>query len=422
MRRWLTASVLGYFLYGLFIYWYLFMMSDGTLPQHLEGTPADPKTFMSGRELLLSEEYSKIKDFLFFVTAPFEWFLFLVMLITGLARKFQQWAEGTTRFSVLRTAIFWFWVSLVVSIVSLPVEYMGYHLSKTYHISTQTFSSWMKDQLLDFWTNYVLMILVVSVLLYLIRRFKKRWWLAAWGLSVPFTLFLMFLQPVVLDPLYNDFYPLKNKELETKILTIAERADIPAEHVYEVNMSAKTNSMNAYVTGIGSNSRIVLWDTTLQKLNEKEILFIMAHEMGHYVMKHIYIGIGGYLLLSFAGLYLVQQLMEWLIRQRGKRLHIESARELAAMPLFFLLIGVLSFASSPLTNAVSRMQEKSADMYAIEMTGDKQSAVQSFQELSKSSLSRVNPPELVKLFRYTHPTMAERITYLDQWTVPEKKE
>ncbi|MGD6817736.1 M48 family metallopeptidase [Metabacillus sp. 113a] len=413
MRRWLTAAVLGYFLYGLFIYWYLFMMSDGTLPPHLEGTPADPKTFMTGRELILSEEYSRIKDFLFFVTAPFEWFLFLVMLITGLAVKFQKWAEGTVRFFALRTAVFWFWVSLVVTACSLPVEYIGYSLSKQYHISTQTFSSWMKDQLIDFWTNYAIMVLVITVLVFLIRKFQKRWWLAAWALSVPFTLFLMFLQPVVLDPLYNDFYPLKNKELETKILEIAKRADIPAEHVYEVNMSEKTNAMNAYVTGIGSNSRIVLWDTTLQKLNDKEILFIMAHEMGHYVMKHIYIGIGGYLLLSLVGLYAVQKLMDWIIHIRGKRLGLESSRQLAALPLFFLLIGVLSFASSPLTNWVSRIQEKSSDMYAIEMTSDKDSAVKTFQELSRSGLSRVNPPELVKQFRYTHPTMAERIMYME---------
>src|SRR5690606_39597744 len=95
----------------------------------------------------------------------------------------------------------------------------------------------------------------------------------------------MFVQPVIIDPLYNDFFPLTNKELETKILELASRADIPADHVFEVNMSEKTNALNAYVNGIGSNSRIVLWDTTLERLSEDEILFIMAHEMGHYVMK-----------------------------------------------------------------------------------------------------------------------------------------
>ena len=105
----------------------------------------------------------------------------------------------------------------------------------------------------------------------------------------------------MIDPLYNDFSTLKNKELETKILAMADKADIPAKHVYEVNMSRKTNALNAYVTGIGLNSRIVMWDTTLKQLKDKEILFIMAHEMGHYVMKHIYWGVVSYVLLSFIG-------------------------------------------------------------------------------------------------------------------------
>src|SRR5699024_8934028 len=121
--------------------------------------------------------------------------------------------------------------------------------------------------------------------------------------------FMMFIQPVVIAPLYNDFYPLKDKELEEKILNLADEADIPADHVFEVNMSEKTNALNAYVTGIGSNSRIVLWDTTLERLSDREILFIMAHEMAHYVEKHIYFGMAGYLLLSFIGLWLTAKMM-----------------------------------------------------------------------------------------------------------------
>ncbi|MFY4774262.1 M48 family metallopeptidase [Metabacillus sp. RGM 3146] len=413
MRRWLTGAVLVYFLYGLFMYWYIFMGADGSLPKQLEGTPADPAAFMNGRELMLTNEYSKIKDFLFLVTVPFKWFLYFVVLITGLSRKMQKWAEGTSKFSVVQTAIYLFGLSLIVTVISLPVDYIGYKVSLTYHISTQSLTGWLKDHVTDFWVNYAMMLILAGVLLFLIRKFEKRWWLYAWLLSIPFTLFLMFIQPVIIDPLYNHFYPLTNKQLESKILNLAKNANIPAEHVYEVNMSEKTNSMNAYVTGIGSNSRIVLWDTTLKKLKEDEILFIMAHEMGHYVMHHIYIGIAVYLALSFVGLYLVQQLMMWLVRRRGKLLKLQSVNEIAALPLFLLLIGFLTFASSPLTNMISRMQEKSADLYAISKTGNHAAAVRTFQELSKNGLSQVNPPELVKILRYNHPTMSERILYLE---------
>ncbi|XQY92723.1 M48 family metallopeptidase [Metabacillus sp. HB246100] len=415
MRKWLTTSIAVYFLYGLVVYWYLFIFSGSGVPAPYEGTAADPATFMTGREQLLSQEYSTLKNFLYFVTVPFEWFLLFVFLLTGLSRKMQEWSQTTTKRSFFQSAIFFFWLSLFITLLSLPVEWIGYQISKTYHITTQSLHAWIKDQLIDFWVNYFLMALIVFVVLSLIRKFEKRWWLYAWLLSIPFSMFLMFVQPVVIDPLYNDFYPLKNKELETKILEIADRADIPAEHVYEVNMSEKTNALNAYVTGIGSNSRIVLWDTTLNKLEDEEILFIMAHEMGHYVMKHIYVGIAGYLLLSLFGLLFIHLLMEKLIQRFGPLLKINSMKELTMFPLFLLLLGVLTFASSPLTNTVSRYQEKSADMYAIEMTNDYEAAIHSFQELAKTGLSQVNPPSLVKIFRYSHPTMLERIHYLEEY-------
>lgn len=414
MRKWLTRSILLYFVYGLAVYWYLFIFSGSGVPAPYEGTSADPSTFMSGRELILSQEYSTIRNFLYFVTIPFEWFLLFVFLITGLSRKMQDWSSASSKIFGLQSAIYFFWLSLFVSILSFPVDWIGYRISKTYQITTQSFSAWMKDQLIDFWVNYLLMTVIIMVLYTLIKRFEKRWWLYAWLLSIPFSMFLMFIQPVVIDPLYNDFYPLKNKVLEEKILDIAKKAEIPAEHVYEVNMSEKTNALNAYVTGIGSNSRIVLWDTTLNRLNEDEIIFIMAHEMGHYVMKHIYVGIAGYLLLSLVGLYFIHLLMRFFIQRYGELLKIKSMKELAAFPLFLLLLGTLTFASSPLSNAVSRYQEKSADMYAIELTNNHEAAISSFQELSRAGLSEVNPPALVKIFRYSHPTMLERILYLEE--------
>ena len=403
------------------MYWYLFVFSGSGVPAPYTETSADPTTFMTGRELLLSQEYSTIKNFLYFVTVPFEWFLFFVLLITGISRKMQEWSDATTRFFSLQSAIYFFLLSLLVTVLSFPVEWLGYRISKAYNITTQSFPAWIKDQVIDFWVNYALMTVIVIVLYWLIKRFEKKWWLYAWLLSIPFSMFLMFVQPVVIDPLYNDFYPLKNKELEEKILAMASEAEIPAEHVYEVNMSEKTNALNAYVTGIGSNSRIVLWDTTLNRLSDDEILFIMAHEMGHYVMKHIYIGIAGYLLASLVGLFSIHLLMRLIIKHFGTLLKIRSIKELTAFPLFLILIGVLTFASSPIVNTVARFQEKSADMYAIEMTNNHEAAVSSFQELSKAGLSDVNPPTLVKIFRYTHPTMLERIVYLEEHGEKESK-
>ncbi|MCH1626847.1 M48 family metallopeptidase [Ferdinandcohnia quinoae] len=415
MKKIIKWSVISYILFGLFIAWYLFYGANTDIPTNLKGSAADPETFMNDQQLLLSEEYSQIKNLLYFLSIPFEWLIYIVVLVVGLSAKFREWSKATSKFSILQTAIYLFWLSLIVEVLSFPFQWVSYSVSKKYNITVQTTSSWMKDNMIDFWVNYAMMIIIIAVVFWLIRKSTKRWWFYAWLLSVPFSFFLMFVQPVLIDPLYNDFYPLTNKELETKILALADKADIPADHVYEVNMSAKTNSLNAYVTGVGSNSRIVLWDTTLNRLSENEILFIMAHEMGHYVMKHIYIGIAGYLVLTLIGLYIINKLMQVMVKKWGKVFKVSSIQDIAVLPLFLLLISMLSFASDPISNAVSRHQEKDADLYALEMTNDKEAAVSSFQELSRAGLSQVNPPYLVKLFRYGHPTMLERLTYTNEY-------
>ncbi|WP_147533148.1 M48 family metallopeptidase [Bacillus marasmi] len=415
-------AVLLYAVYGLLIYFYLFYIADTGLPFEYGGTKADPATFLNGRELMLTEEYSRTRNLLFFLSTPLEWLIYFLILLVGLSKAFKGWADNSSKYKAAQTAIYLFWLSLFSYIATFPVGYISYSLAKTYNISTQTFAGWMKDNLIDFWINYLTMFITVAVLYWLMKKSVKRWWLYAWLLSVPFTLFLMFLQPVVIDPLYNDFYQLKDKELEAKILALAEKAEIPAEHVFEVNMAEKTNALNAYVTGIGANSRIVLWDTTLNRLDDEQILFIMAHEMAHYVEKHIYIGIAGYLLLSLVGLYLVYRIMNWAVPRYGKVLKFESAADIRSLPFLLMVLSMLMFVSSPLSNFVSRYQETRADRYAIEMTENPEAAIDSFQELTRAGLSQVNPPLLVKIFRYGHPTMLERISRLEEYEIQQLKQ
>ena len=422
VRKMGVYAVLAFCLYGLFIYWYLFHLADTSLPFEFQGSKADPSTFLNGRELDLSQEYSKIRNLLFFLSTPFEWLFYFLILLFGFSKAFKRWADQSAKYKALRLPIYLIWLSLFAFVATFPLNYISYSLSRTYHISTQTFPSWMKDELIDFWLNYGTWLIIVPVLYWLMKKSNKRWWLYGWLLSVPFTLFMMFLQPVVIDPLYNDFYPLKNKELETKILALAEKAEIPAKHVFEVNMADKTNALNAYVTGIGSNARIVLWDTTLNKLNDNQILFIMAHEMCHYVEKHIYFGIAGYLLLSLLGLYLTYKIMNWAVGKWGKELKINDVRDIRSLPLFFMILSMLLFASSPLTNLASRYEETRADNYAIKMTKNPEAAISSFQELTRSGLSEVNPPLLVKIFRYTHPSMLDRISMLEEYEIKHRNQ
>ena len=420
IKKWALRAIVAYILFGVAMYAYLFYLADTSIPALLQGTKADPATFLNGRELMLSEEFSRIRNLLFFLATPYEWLFYYLVLIFGVSAVFERWANRTSKFFVARTGIYLFWLSLASAVVMFPLKYLSYMISKSYNISTQVFSAWMKDNVIGFWVDYAMMLVVISVLYALMRKFKKRWWLAAWGLSIPFSIFMMFIQPVLIDPLYNDFYPLQDKQLEAKILAIADAANIPAEHVYEVDMSTKTNALNAYVTGVGSNSRIVLWDTTLERLTDEEILFIMAHEMGHYVEKHIYIGIAGYIVLAFVGLWATAKLMERWVSKRGEAWKVEKMTSIGSLPAFLLITSILLFAVSPLTNGVSRYQETRADIYAIEMTEDKEAGIRTFQSLTKAGLNQVNPPFLVKVFRYGHPTMLERIRMIEDYEIEEE--
>ncbi|WP_027409005.1 M48 family metallopeptidase [Anoxybacteroides tepidamans] len=412
MKKIIRWSVIIYALYCIGIAFYLFVLAHSSIPSAWKGTSADPATFLTPRELLLSEHYSQLKNFLYFISLPYEWIVYLIILFKGISKKMELWATRATRWWIVQAAVYVFWLSLIVSVATLPLDFIGYRISRAYGISTQPFLNWLRDETTDFLVNTVLLIFIIIVLYWLIRRFEKRWWLYAWIVSIPFTIFLMFIQPVVIDPLYNSFYPLKDKVLEEKILAMAQRAHIPADHVFEVNMSEKTNALNAYVTGIGSHARIVLWDTTLKRLKEQEVLFIMAHEMGHYVMKHVYWGVAGYIVLILFGLFVTNRLMRWSIGKWRGHFQIKSIGELASLPLLLLTISLLQFAASPFVNAVSRYEEHAADKYAIELTQNTDAGISTFQKLAQAGLSEVYPPALVKWFRYTHPTIFERILFL----------
>lgn len=407
--------LMGFAIYGALMWYYLFQGADSALPIHLKGSAADPAMFMTEKELELSTDFSRIKDFLYFISVPLEWLIYLFVLGFGLSKWFRKASSGLTKFSIVHTAVYVLLLSFASWVLTFPLRYYSFTVSKSYNISVQSFHSWMRDGFVDFWISWLLTTIMVAVMYWLIKKYEKKWWVYAWLLSVPFTLFLYFIQPVVIDPLYNKFYPLQDEALKEKILNIADKADIPAENVYEVNMSEKTNALNAYVNGIGSNLRIVLWDTTLNKLSDNQVLFVMAHEMGHYVMNHLYWNLISSIVLSFLGLWIGSVIYRKWVEKYGKSWGVKGIGDLAALPVLLLIFSLLSFAISPVENAVSRKAERDADLYAIEMTKNPEAAVGAFQQLATVSLSEVNPPKIVKWFLYGHPTMLERIHFLDSY-------
>lgn len=394
--------------YALIMAAYVWYTSPNNVPAAYKGTVVDPATFYTPAQLHDSERLNAARNWIFFMSGPWEWLIYAVLLTSWTARGWKEGLERTRLPLYIRFPLFVLIVNLFAFLLYLPLRIASYALSKSYGITTQPAAGWIRDKLVEFGINYVTYLAVTAVVFWVLSR-RGRWWLKLWLISIPFTLFSMYVQPVVIDPLYNKFSRLSNPVLESKILDLAARAGIQADRVYEVAMSAKTNAMNAYVTGIGPSLRIVLWDTTLQKLNEPEILLVMAHEIGHYAMHHLEWSAVGAVGSSLVMLWLGAMLYEWLLRWRGERWGIRSRSDLAALPLLLLLLSVLSFVSLPISNAVSRQAEASADRYGMKLIGNADAAIPMYQGMAISSLSDVNPPLLVRWFRDTHPSDMERM-------------
>ncbi|RWZ54687.1 M48 family peptidase [Halobacillus fulvus] len=413
-KTFMLWTLIIYPIYIVLMGLYLFQWSDFGVPPAYEGTAADPTTFMTERELELSQEYSRTRYFLSFATLPVEWLIYIGVLVFGVSHLFKRFGEKVSRFSFIQIPLYVLLLSTLTWFLTFPIDYAFRYLSVTYGVSVQTFSDWMREQMIGFWIGFVTMAVLITVLYWLMKKFEKRWWLYGWLLLIPFLVLMMWVQPVVIDPLYNDFYELQDKELEEKILALADEADVPADRVYEVNMSEETNSMNAYVNGIGSSLRIVLWDTTLNRLEDNEVLFIMAHEIAHYVMNHLYWNLAGLIAGTFVGLLIAYRLVRFIFRKWGATFRLNGLTDIAGLPLLYLTFSIISFAATPAELAISRNAEADADRYAIQMTEDVEAAIGAFQELTINGRSDVNPPALVKFMNYGHPTMMERIYMLEQ--------
>jgi len=419
--KWGLQAILLFGVYAFALYVYLFHYESSGVPAALQGTVADPSTFMTEREIVLSENYSKIRNFIFLLTKPLEWFIYFFVLLIGLSKVFERWSSRPSKWAIIQIPIYVFFLSVFMFLLMLPIRYFSYIVSVNYGVSIQSVPQWLTNLALDFCIDFIPTLLMVGILYFFIRKARERWWFYVWLLTIPITLFFAYIQPVIIEPLFNDFSSIENKELEQKILALAEEADIPADRVYEVKMADQTNAMNAYVSGIGKNTQIVLWDTTLANLSEEEILFIMAHEMGHYAHKDIYKDLTIDFVISFFIYWLIAKLMKNIIYKNGPVLNIKRMEGIHSLPLYLLLSSILFFAVSPLYTAISRHQEIKADNYAIELVEDEGAGISTFQALAKSNLNEANPPLIVKWFRYSHPPLVDRINNLEN-EIREKHE
>jgi Zn-dependent protease with chaperone function len=339
-----------------------------------------------------------------------------LLLFTGFSARIRTWARRLGKKWFFTVVLYFLILWIFLYIIDWPLNYYeGFIRQHAYGLSNQTFARWLGDSLKVLLIGLGAGCLLLWVPYLLLAKSPRRWWLHTGLLSIPFLLLVMLIAPIWIEPLFNDFGPMKNKTLEGEILALAGRAGIDGGRVYEVDKSVDTKAVNAYVTGLWGSKRIVLWDTLLAKLPDKEILFIMGHEMGHYVLDHVLWGILFGSVLTLATLWAIHATAGGLLRRYQKWWGFDQLADVASLPLIILLVNVYSLAVVPVGLAFSRHIEHEADRFGLEITRDNHAAAMSFVALQDENLSIPRPGLLYCLWRCSHPPLGERVDFCNEY-------
>jgi Zn-dependent protease with chaperone function len=339
-----------------------------------------------------------------------------LFLFTGFSARIRDLARRVGRKWLFTIALYFILFSLVSFVLTLPWSYYTEFVRQhSYGLSNQTLGKWASDTVKGLLVGLVAGVLFIWVPFLLLKKSPRRWWLYTSLAAIPFIVLMLLVTPVWIEPLFNDFGPMKDKALERDILDLADRAGIEGGRVFEVNKSVDTKAVNAYVTGFGQTKRIVLWDTILAKLDRREVLFVMGHEMGHYVLGHIPKTIVFVSLVLLLTLYVAHRTAGWFISRFRERFRFDSLADVAALPLLMLLTNAFSLVVSPSLMAFSRYQEHQSDRFGLEITHDNRAAAMAFVKLQSENLGNPRPGLLYKLWRSSHPPLGERIDFCNAY-------
>ena len=356
-------------------------------------------------------------------TVELVWSLVVLLLILrlGIAARIRTLAERVARRRFWQTCIFAPLFLLTLALLELPTGIWAHATERSFGLSIQGWGGFVRDWAVSQLLVMLLGTLLVWVLYAVMRKSPRRWWLWTWVAVLPILLFVVFIEPFVIEPLFFQFTPLaaKHAPLVDELHAVAARRgeEIPPSRMFEMNASSKLREVNAYVTGFGAGKRVVVWDTTLAAMNDREIAFVFGHELGHYVLGHIVTGIlfgaAGLLLALFAG----AKIADRVVARRGARLGITRLDDFASLPLLLLIVTVLSTLATPLGAAFSRRQEHAADAFglaAIEglVPDARQSAAHAFQRLGEIDLAEPDPGPLTVFWLYDHPAIRDRVRFV----------
>ncbi len=406
MNIYLIIIVISYFLVVTLGYWLDFLNLShlkkygSIIPPEFEGQ-IDQALLSKTRDY--NVEHTKFD----FVSSIFNNIIFLLFVLV-LLNIYNSWIVSLNKSFILSGLIFFLLLTYAETIISMPFNlYNTFKIENKYEFNTMTFKLWVTDIIKSLIISTILIGLLITVGLFLIQKSPNLWWLWVWCFSLVFGIFIMYISPYVIEPLFHKFAPIEDESLESSIRRLMEKVGIKVRRVFKIDASKRTKHTNAYFTGIGRVKRIVLYDTLIEKMDKDEILSVLAHEAGHWKKKHILKYI-----IATESIALVVIYIAYLLLQSDFFLnlfHIKEGSFFAKVVILGFIGSIVSFPFTPLFNYFSRRHENEADKYSYNLTGNAESMISSLVKLSKDNLSNLHPHPLYALFHYSHPPVLERI-------------
>ncbi len=338
----------------------------------------------------------------------------ILLLATRLSARMRDLAVRITRVSVLQTALYWVQYLVAATVLSFPLTvYQGFIREHKYGLATQTFGPWLGDQAKGLAIGAVLGALALMAIYAVIRRAPRTWWLWGAGVSLVFVGFTIAIAPVFIEPVFNKYTPLTDEKVKGPILRLARANGIPATDVFVFDASRQTTRVSANVAGFLGTQRIALNDNLLKRCSLPEIETVMAHEMGHYVLNHIFellLQIG---LLIVAGFAFVRWAFDRVAGRWGPRWGIGGIADVAGLPLLVLLLSVFFFVLTPVTNTMIRTQEVEADIFGLNAA--RQPDGEAEVALKLGEYRKLKPGPVEEFIFFDHPSGYSRILMAMRW-------
>jgi STE24 endopeptidase len=374
------------------------------VPAGFEGA-IDPET------LARTSAYTLEKNQLGLVESILDNLLLVLFLFGGLLGVYDRWIASLSSSFVVSGVLFFLILTLAQTILGIPVSlYDTFRIENRYEFNNTTPRLWLADLVKSTAVSIILLALVAMGGFAIIRFSPGFWWLWVWGFFAAVSIFVMYLSPYVIEPLFNKFEPVKEDGLEDEIRTLLAKTGLKVSRVMQMDASRRSRHSNAYFTGIGRVKRIVLYDTLLKQMTHGEVLAVLAHEVGHWKKGHIWKRLVMTELLGLASCYLAYRLTAWggLPGLLGVP-HVSFAAQLVILAF---IGAIATFPFAPLLSWLSRRQEREADRFAADLTGEPAALASSLIKLSRENLSNVHPHPLYAQFYYSHPPVVERVRQL----------